>query len=189
LSPERYSINLPVSGTAINQKQALILKTAILDYTLYNHWANQVLTGWLKSVDIKLLYREIKSSFPSIDLTLQHMNHAQNFWYAVISNADINLLDEELRIDSVDGVIGELLKGSQNLVNLVNSLNDDDLMSKVSSTAVTKTKYEFMLHAINHNSYHRGQIITITRLLDVTENIPNTDYDTYLWTRANDPRS
>ena len=165
----------------------MILQTAILDYTLYNHWANEVLTGWLKSVDDQLLYREIKSSFPGIDLTLQHMNHAQNFWHAVISNSDINSLDEELRTGSVDWVMTELLKGSQNLINLVNSLNDDDLMSKVSSPAMTKTKYEFMLHVVNHNSYHRGQIITISRSLDVTDNIPNTDYDTYLWTRANEP--
>jgi len=165
----------------------MILQTAILDYTLYNHWANEVLTGWLKSVDDQLLSREIKSSFPGIDLTLQHMIHAQNFWYAVISNSDINSLDEELRTGSVDWVMTELLKGSQNLINLVNTLNDDDLMSKVSSPGMTKTKYEFMLHVINHNSYHRGQIITIARSLDLTENIPNTDYDTYLWTRANEP--
>ena len=165
----------------------MILQTAILDYTLYNHWANEVLTGWLKSVDDQLLSREIKSSFPGIDLTLQHMIHAQNFWHAVISNSDINSLDEELRTDSVDWVMTELLKGSQNLINLVNSLNDDDLMVKVSSPAMTKTKYEFMLHVVNHNSYHRGQIITISRSLDVTDNIPNTDYDTYLWTRANEP--
>ena len=167
----------------------MILKSVILDYTLYNHWANKVLTDWLKSLDAKLLCRQTKSSFSSIDLTLQHMKNAQDFWHAVISNSDINLLDQELRTDSLDWVIGELLKGSQELVNRVNSLSDDDLLSKVSSTAMTKTKYEFILHAVNHNSYHRGQIITITRSLGVTENIPNTDYDTYLWMRANDPGS
>jgi uncharacterized damage-inducible protein DinB len=167
----------------------LILKTVILDYTLYNHWANEVLTGWLKSVDDQLLSREIKSSFPSIDLTLQHMIHAQNFWHVAISNSDINSLDEEVRTGSVDWVMAELLKGSQNLINLVNSLNDDDLMGMVSSPAMTKTKYEFMLHVINHNSYHRGQIITISRSLDLTDTIPNTDYDTYLWTRVNEPGS
>ena len=167
----------------------LVLKTAILDYTIFNHWANETLTGWLKSIDDKLLYKEVKSSFPSIDFTLQHMKNAQNFWHAVISDANINSLDEELKIDSVDWVIGELLKGSQNLVNLVALLNDVELLTKVSSPAMTKTKYEFIVHAINHNSYHRGQIITISRSLDITENIPNTDYDTYLWIRSNDSKS
>lgn len=166
----------------------MILQTAILDYTLYNHWANEVLTRWLKSVDDQLLSREIKSSFSSIDLTLQHMIQAQNFWHSVIGNSSLNSLDEELRTGSVDCVIAELLKGSQNLINLVNSLNDDDLIRKVSSPAMTKTKYEFILYAVNHNSYHRGQNITIARSLDLKENIPNTDYDTYLWTRENDQR-
>src|SRR5215471_9946044 len=139
----------------------LLLKAAILDYTKYNHWANATLTGWLKSIDDKLLYQEVKSSFASIDLTLQHMKNAQNFWYAVITNADIDSLDEHLRINSVNWVIEDLLKDSQDLVNLVALLTDSDLLTKVSSPAMTKMKYEFILHAINHNSYHRGQIITI----------------------------
>ena len=168
----------------LNFKMILVLKTAILHYTTYNHWANETLTDWLKSIDVKLLYKEIKSSFPSIDLTLQHMKNAQNFWYAVISNADINSLDQELRMDSIDWVIQELLKGSQNLVNLVAFLDDYDLLTSVSSPAMTKTRYEFIFHAVNHNSYHRGQIITISRSLDITENIPNTDYDTYLWLKG-----
>lgn len=42
-------------------------------------------------------------------------------------------------------------------------------------------KYDFMMHVINHNTYHRGQIVTIARMLGVFENIPNTDYEAYLW--------
>ncbi|MES1217858.1 MAG: DinB family protein [Bacteroidota bacterium] len=162
----------------------LVLKSAILDFTNYNHWANETITGWVKSIDVKLIYKEIKSSFPSIDLTLQHLKNAQNFWYAVISNADISSLEEELKINSIDWVITELLKGSQNFFDLVASFSEVDLLTKVSSPAMTKTRYEFILHVINHNSYHRGQIITISRLLGITENIPNTDYDTYLWIRT-----
>jgi uncharacterized damage-inducible protein DinB len=75
----------------------LVLKTAIMDYTRYNHWANETLTDWLKSIDVKLLYKEIKSSFPSIDFTLQHMKNAQNFWHAVISNANINSFESGIK--------------------------------------------------------------------------------------------
>ena len=159
----------------------MVLKTAILDYTNYNQWANETLTGWLRSLDVRLLYEETKSSFPTIDLTLQHMKNAQNFWYAIISTGNTNSLDEQIQIDSVDWVIDELLKGSQNLVDMVTFLTDDDLLTNVSSPTMTKTRYQFMLHAINHNSYHRGQIITISRSLGITENIPDTDYEAYLW--------
>jgi uncharacterized damage-inducible protein DinB len=119
-----------------------------LDYALYNHRANELLTDWLKSLDVKLLYQEVKSSFPSVDSTLQHMKNGQNFWHAVISNANINSLDEELRTDSVDWVIRELLTGSRNLIRLIATLSDDDLLTTVSSPTMTKTKYEFLLHAM-----------------------------------------
>jgi uncharacterized damage-inducible protein DinB len=182
--------NLKLIGNKIRLhlhfKINMVLKTVILNYTTYNHWANETFTGWLKSLDASLLYKETKSSFPSIDLTLQHMKNAQNFWHAVIGNTNINSLDQELRTGSVDWVIAELLKGSQNFVDMVISLNDDDLLAKASSPAITGTRYEFILHAINHNSYHRGQITTITRSLGITENIPNTDYENYLWLRTNE---
>jgi uncharacterized damage-inducible protein DinB len=161
------------------------LTATILDFTRYNHWANEVLTGWLKSIDEKLLYMEVKSSFASIDLTLQHMIHAQNFWHAVLSKSDTDALDEEVRINFAGWVMKELLKGSQNLVNLVASLSDEGLLTRVSSPAVTQARYEFILHAVNHNSHHRGQIMTIIRTLGVVEGIPNTDYDTYLWMKSN----
>ncbi|MBG9377513.1 DinB family protein [Panacibacter sp. DH6] len=158
-----------------------MIKAAILDYTIYNHWANQTLTGWLRSLDSTLLYKESKSSFASIAHTLQHMINAQNFWYAVISNAGIDDHDEQLQPGTVDEIMGALLKGSQQIVDVVNMLTEDGLAAKVSSPAITKSRYEFILHTINHNSYHRGQIITICRVLGINHNIPNTDYDTYLW--------
>jgi uncharacterized damage-inducible protein DinB len=156
---------------------------------MYNHWANKILTDWLKSTDTSLLYKETKSSFPSIDLTLQHIKNAQNFWHAVISTTNINSLDQDIRLNSIDWVIAELLKGSHNLITLITTLTDEDLLTNVTSPAMTKTRYEFLFHAINHNSYHRGQIITISRFLDINKNIPNTDYDTYLWIKTNGSKS
>lgn len=163
----------------------MTIKNIILDFTKYNHWANETLTDWLKSIDSKLIYQEFKSSFSSIDLTLQHMKSAQNFWDAVLGNKNLDSLDEEVKINSIEHVIDELKQGSQDLISFVISLSDNELLAMVSSPAMTKTRYEFIIHLVNHNSYHRGQIITICRSLDITENIPNTDYDSYLWMRDN----
>ncbi len=40
----------------------------------------KTMTRWLKTLDSNILYKETPSSFSSIDLTLQHLNHSQNFW-------------------------------------------------------------------------------------------------------------
>jgi len=166
-----------------------VLKAAILDYTRYNHWANKALTDWLKSLDVRLLYKETPSSFSSIDLTLQHMKNAQNFWHVIIEVAEIHSLEEQIKTGSVDLVIEELLKGSQKMIEMVSFFTDEDLLTNVPSPTMIKTRYQFILHTINHNSYHRGQIITMARSFGITENIPDTDYEFYLWINKNEPKS
>ncbi|MBL0256882.1 MAG: hypothetical protein IPQ03_04840 [Bacteroidetes bacterium] len=39
------------------------------------------------------------------------------------------------------------------------------------------SRYEYIIHVINHSTYHRGQVVTIARGLGITENIPATDYN------------
>jgi uncharacterized damage-inducible protein DinB len=41
------------------------------------------------------------------------------------------------------------------------------------------SRYEYVIHVINHTTFHRGQIVTMLRSLGVTEGIPNTDYNLY----------
>jgi uncharacterized damage-inducible protein DinB len=46
---------------------------------------------------------------------------------------------------------------------------------------MTRSRHDFIMHVVNHNSYHRGQIITIARILGAVSNIPETDYEAYFW--------
>ena len=39
------------------------------------------------------------------------------------------------------------------------------------------SRYEYIMHVINHSTYHRGQVVTIARVLGIKENIPATDYN------------
>lgn len=157
------------------------MKDAIHNYVIYNHWANEKLTHWLKALDPEILYIETNSSFASIDLTLQHMKNAQNFWYAVITGQDIKKLDETIKTKSFDLVIEELINSSRKMTNAYTGFSDQELMIKVTSPVMTKSRYNFILHVINHNSYHRGQIVTIARHLGIISNIPETDYEAFLW--------
>ena len=167
----------------------MILKKLISDYTQYNHWANVELTGWLKTLDRKLLYLETASSFNSIDLTIQHMNHAQNFWHAVITQADLTKLDETIKFNSAESNMNDLLELSQQLHYLFAAYSEEELFKQVSTGEMLQCRYDYILHMVNHNSYHRGQIITMSRELGVVDNIPTTDYDIYLWSQLNSARN
>ncbi len=155
-------------------------KTIITSYTGYNLWANRKMSEWLKTLDQNILYKQTPSSFNSIDLTLQHMVHAQNFWLTISAEEDISQLDETIKANAVDMVMNELLAGSQQIRAKFISYTEEDLQKQVSNGATTQSRYHFILHVINHNSYHRGQIITMSRSLGIENNIPNTDYDEFL---------
>ena len=74
-----------------------------------------------------------------------------------------------------------LLAGSQRLVDTCKTYSEEDLLQQLPSTDMIQPRYEYVLQVINHNSYHRGQIVTMSRFLGVTGKIPSMDYEVFLW--------
>ncbi|MEQ9375964.1 MAG: DinB family protein [Imperialibacter sp.] len=159
----------------------MTLKDTIASYIRYNHWANERLTQWLQTLSNEVLYTETNASFASIDLTLQHMKNAQFFWYEVITEGDVKKLDETIVAKSIDKVIDQLLLGSRQMIETYTKFTEPELAADIKSPVMTRSRHDFIMHVINHNSYHRGQIITIARILGAVSNIPETDYEAYFW--------
>ena len=147
----------------------------------FNHWANQRQTSWLLSLDRSLLYQQTNSSFGTIDRTLQHLLAAQRYWYEIIVNEHIPSFDQPEKKNAVDEVIHELLLSSQQLIEGTSSFDEEQLMKRIKASDSTQSRYDYILHTVNHSSYHRGQIVTMSRALGSTSAIPVTDYDAYLW--------
>ena len=40
-------------------------------------------------------------------------------------------------------------------------------------------RYDYILHIINHSTFHRGQIVTMSRAIGITDGIVNTDYNMF----------
>lgn len=157
------------------------LQKIISNYSRYNHWANEKMTQWLQTLNSNLLYKETPSSFASIDLTVQHMNQAQNFWLTVITGDDLTHPDETIQSNAAAISMNNLLEGSQRLVDTCEAYSEEDLLQQLSSTDMIQPRYEYILQLINHNSYHRGQIVTMSRCLGVTDKLPSMDYEVFLW--------
>lgn len=147
----------------------------------YNLWANDRLTSWLMTLDRNILYKQTPSSFGTIDHTLQHMLAAELYWYPLIANGEINSFEQGFSVNVVDEVIAELMASSRQLVDSFSSLTGQQLLERIAASDSTQSRYEYLLHVVNHASYHRGQIVTLCRALGITGEIPVTDYDAYLW--------
>ncbi len=73
---------------------------------------------------------------------------------------------------------------SLEIKNYVIGITDEKMQEDLSFNSLDGKNYtmkidEIIQHAVNHATFHRGQIVTMLRNLDVT-GIPSTDFITYL---------
>jgi uncharacterized damage-inducible protein DinB len=154
------------------------IQNIIANYARYNHWANEKLCHWLLSLNPMILDRQTPSSFATVALTVRHMQQSQLFWLEIITKRKLGLPREHTTPETD---FGQLLAGSMLMVAAFAAYTEKELMEGVDSVDMTKPRYEFILHAINHTTYHRGQIVTMCRSLGVVDHVPAMDYEVFLW--------
>lgn len=159
------------------------LQKLIANHSTFNAWANNKIVDWLQSVDQSLLYAQMPSSFTSIDYTLQHMLRVQKFWQAFVSENDTSNFDWSVFENMVDSILLELNTQSTEMANVFSAFSEEQLLQnlqlKMSWAKNELNRYEYIMHVINHSTFHRGQIVTMARNLGIGGNIPATDYNIY----------
>jgi uncharacterized damage-inducible protein DinB len=160
------------------------LASLVKDYVTFNHWANKTLVEWLKTKPAEVFDKEVASSFPSLRQTLIHIWDTERFWLSVIKELPP---PPSFRFVNYEGTLDQLfdsfLKESEAYEVFVNSLSEEALIEIVSFdtpwVSGARSRFEFTHHAMNHSTYHRGQLITIGRNVGLTD-APMTDYSYYL---------
>lgn len=155
----------------------------VSNYTSFNAWANLNMVTWLQSIDEELLYAPLLSSFTSIDYTLQHILRTQRFWYTFITQQDITQLNWTVREKEVQLVMQELVLLSDEMKIRFANYSENELLQILHLNTPWATndlsRYEYMVHVVNHSTFHRGQIVTMARSLGITTGVPNTDYNIF----------
>lgn len=155
----------------------------ISNVAAYNLWANETLVNWLRTKPEDQLQEEIASSYSGILKTLNHIWAVEQFWQMVISNAGWS---GEARYSATEFHAEEILPGlvaqSKSICETVQSLSEEALSEVVNVdfpwVKGAQPRYELILHAFNHSTYHRGQVTSIGRRLGYTD-APMTDYNFY----------
>lgn len=159
------------------------IKKLIDNYTAYNLWANTAIVQWLEKMDTQLLYQSTPSSFNSIDYTLQHILRTQKFWLRFITGKSTNDFDWSVRENEAEQILKELIESSEAILKEISIFSEEDLHLELrldSAWAKNQlSRYEYIIHAINHSTYHSGQVITMARAIGIIENVPNTDYNMF----------
>lgn len=160
------------------------LSKLVFNYVQANYWANQTLVAWLKEKPAELLAEPIASSFPGIRETLVHIWDTERYWLSVIKQVPA---PPSFRMNGFQGTLEQVFEGiqetSREFMETVTSMTDDELTATLHLSTPwftsTEQRFQFVQHAMNHSTYHRGQVITMGHHVGFHD-APMTDYNFYL---------
>ena len=159
------------------------MKELLQQYAAFNLWANKKMTEVIAQLPEEKVNAEIISSFPSMYKTVLHLLDAGGMWWQRLKLQE----HVERPSDTFTGNFAELQKRLLQQSALYQHWVSNATEPQVQHVfAYFREKEQFklqvgqmLLHLFNHNSYHRGQLVTMLRQLGVTK-IPPTDFNAYL---------
>ena len=160
------------------------MKDILLNYAAYNVWANVKMTETLKKLPDAQSDLEIISSFDSIRKTSYHLWDAESIWYQRLHLVEQTVKPSGSFQGSFADACGLWEKQSRLLQEWVEKAAPVRLEHVVAYYNSRKqycklTVIELLMHAFNHATYHRGQLVTMLRQAGVNK-IPVTDYIEFL---------
>lgn len=160
------------------------MKKLFEQYAAYNLWANQRIVEMINNLSDELLNKEIVSSFNSIYKTLLHLWDVEDIWWQRIKLAEQQVWQSDTYNGSVMELTNNLLAQSKKWKEWVDmateaALQHEFIYKNSKKDQFKQPVYETLIHLFNHQTYHRGQLITMLRQAGQT-NIHNTDLVSYL---------
>jgi uncharacterized damage-inducible protein DinB len=156
------------------------MKQLLQQYAAYNLWANKTITGRIIQLNEEIIRKETKSSFNSIYKTLLHLMDVESVWWQRLKLAEHVEWPAKNFEGNTEVLIRQLLQLSRQWFEWVvtaNEINLEHVFGYYNSKKeyFKQPVYEMLLHLFNHQTYHRGQLVTIMRQHDI-EKIPGTDF-------------
>lgn len=156
------------------------MKQIFLQYAAYNLWANKILLNKSAQLPNDILYKDTGSSFGSIYSTFVHIMDVESVWWQRLKLQEHVLRPGKDLEENFKDLSVKLLARSKQWQETIAAANENYL-SHVFAYYNSKKEffkqpiYEMLLHLFNHQTYHRGQIVTMMRQNGVTK-IPATDF-------------
>jgi len=153
------------------------ISSLIQHYAAYDLWASTRIADRLSREPDGVLDTPVKSSFPSLRTTLMHIRNAEAAWFQRMSG-----IPQVWPAEPTDA-LDTFIKHVRVMCDYARSLSTADLLAEASYTdlkgnAHTSPRWQALMHCFNHGSYHRGQLVTMMRVLGL-EGIPPMDLIVY----------
>ena len=150
----------------------------LYEHLLYNFWASREMIQAVHSLSDDERMRDLGSSYKSILGTLHHIYWADKVWLLRIS-FPYNLAPKpELDVPNLDELLAQWIPLMQQWEQWAKAKADAMADERIAHMNTRGQRFEHsvrevVLHLVNHDSYHRGQVATMLRQLGYTP--PQTD--------------
>jgi len=155
------------------------MKQLLQQYAAYNIWANKRIIETAKLLSQEQINKEIISSFPSVYKTVLHLLEVENVWWERLKLFEHTTLSGWFtgNFEELSKKLLELSNQWQIWIQNANDVNITHVFAYQNSKKehFKQPVYEMLLHLFNHQTYHRGQLITMFRQLGL-DKIPPTDF-------------
>ena len=163
------------------------LKELLLAHTGYSAWATRRVLDPCGSLTPEQLCKGLAASHSSILQTFSHIYDAERVWLQRLVETDNEVLppgpSPEYAFEFMVRSWPEQWEGYRRWIDAASEADLTlELLTVLPDGGLFRVpRWQILLHAINHSTFHRGQIITMLRNFDVPP--PNTDLTAYYATR------
>ena len=162
------------------------MKELLVQFSNYHLWANGLLLDTIIALPQEKQQAIVKSSFNSLYKTLLHMWDAESIWWQRLNQYELIIKQSENFSGGMKDLSNAMPQQSTQWKEWIANNNEEALKGNFTYTNSRKEHfeqpvYQMLLHLFNHGTYHRGQLVTMLRQLDV-EQIPGTDF--IIWSRT-----
>ena len=161
------------------------MKEILQQLAAYNMWANGVLLDTLKKLPEDIHQKETPSSFNSLQKTIVHMWNSESVWWQRMKLQERIIEPKDSFNGNTSDAIDSLLLQNKQWTEWINNAQEHHLdhvfqYRNFKGEQFKQPLFQMLLHVFNHGTYHRGQIVTMLRQLEI-EKIPPTDF--IVWSR------
>ena len=156
------------------------MKQLLQQYAAYNIWANKRIIERVLHLQAEIIQKDVPSSFPSIFQTILHMLDAGSMWWQRLKLAEHVERPSNNFTGTVEELTTMLIKNSQQWEEWIEHAGENQLVHVFAYQNSKREQFkqpvfEMLVHLFNHQTYHRGQIVTMFNALGV-DKIPPTDF-------------
>lgn len=150
------------------------MKTLLLNYLQYNHWANEKMCNYLSGVDENEIVENKKAEYQTIKKVILHIADAEQTWLARLNRKNIPHMHNLDTTRSFEGICSIIRNNSADFIGLISGKDDQFFHSEteyinLKGKTFSQNNAEIIIHCMNHSTFHCGQVMCMLRHVGYTD--------------------